>query len=71
MRIDLALTEDDPEQHWTNNYNYENKESIYINIIACSIFNSQHPTSMTHLTMSEQSYGWQTHTNTNQNHTSF
>ena len=25
VRIDSALTEDDPEQHWTNNYNYENK----------------------------------------------
>ena len=28
MKIDLALTKDDLEQHWTNNYNYENKESI-------------------------------------------
>ena len=31
MRIDLALTEDDPEQHWTNNYNYENRESTLTN----------------------------------------
>ena len=28
MKIDSALTKDDFEQHWTNNYNYENKESI-------------------------------------------
>ena len=28
MKIDSALTEDDPKQHWTNNCNYENKESI-------------------------------------------
>ena len=106
VRIDSALIEDDPEQHWTNNYNYENKESIltnkqkaieqkeieqtwqnwmmnhlkhkkrrrrsiYINITACLLFSSHHSTSMTHLTLSEQSNGWQTHTNTNQNHISF
>ena len=89
MRIDLALTEDDPEQHWTNNYTYEKREStltnkqkeieqkeieqtwqnwmmnhlkqkqknIYINITTCSLFSSHHPTSMTHLTLSEQSNG--------------
>ena len=28
MKIDSALTKDDLEQHWTNNYNFENKESI-------------------------------------------
>ena len=28
MKIDSALTKYDLEQHWTNNYNYENKESI-------------------------------------------
>ena len=28
MKIDSALTKDELEQHWTNNYNYENKESI-------------------------------------------
>ena len=28
MKIDSALTKDDFERHWTNNYNYENKESI-------------------------------------------
>ena len=28
MKIDSALTKDDLEQHRTNNYNYENKESI-------------------------------------------
>ena len=31
VRIDSALREDDPEQHWTNNYNYENNESILTN----------------------------------------
>ena len=31
VRIDSALTEDDPEPHWTNNYNYENKESTLTN----------------------------------------
>ena len=94
VRIDSALTEDDPGQHWINNYNYENsertltnkqkaieqkeieqikhdkiewwttlnqKKSIYINITTCSLFNSHHSTSMTHLTLSEQSNGWQTH----------
>ena len=106
MRINSALREDDPEQHWTNNYNYENKESILtnkqkaieqreieqtwqnwmknhlkpkkkkkksikINITSCSLFSSHHPTSMTDLTLSEQSNGWQTQTNTNQNHISF
>ena len=28
MKIDATLTKDDFERHWTNNYNYENKESI-------------------------------------------
>ena len=28
MKIDSALIKDDLEQHWTNNFNYENKESI-------------------------------------------
>ena len=28
MKIDSALTKDDFERHWTNNYNHENKESI-------------------------------------------
>ena len=28
MKIDSALTKYDLEQHRTNNYNYENKESI-------------------------------------------
>ena len=31
VRIDSALTEDDPEQHWTNNYNYEKRESTLTN----------------------------------------
>ena len=28
VKIDSSLTKDDPKQHWTNNCNYENKESI-------------------------------------------
>ena len=28
MKTDSALTKDDLKQHWTNNFNYENKESI-------------------------------------------
>ena len=31
VRIDLALTEDDVEQHWTNNYTYEKRESTLTN----------------------------------------
>ena len=28
VKIGSALTEDDLEQHWTNNYNYGKKKSI-------------------------------------------